>query len=159
VLAGGGVATAVGYFNSQQRSIPLVFSNNALLLETWNEYKKNNIQPSSGRTIDKSQNDLTTSEGESYTMLRSVWMDDKSTFDNSWQFTENNLQRPDHLFSWKYGKISSGEYGILTSEGGENTASDADEDIALSLLMAYSRWNDSKYLQAAQPIITSIWNG
>jgi endo-1,4-beta-D-glucanase Y len=158
VLAGGGVATAVGYFNSQQRSIPLVFSNNALLLETWNEYKKNNIQPSSGRTIDKSQNDLTTSEGESYTMLRSVWMDDKSTFDNSWQFTENNLQRPDHLFSWKYGKISSGEYGILTSEGGENTASDADEDIALSLLMAYSRWNDSKYLQAAQPIITSIWN-
>ncbi len=158
ILAGGGVAVAVSYFNSEQRPIPIIFSKNALLLETWNANKKNNIESSSGRTIDKSQNNLTTSEAESYTLLRAVWMDDKATFDKSWQFTKNNLQRPDHLFSWKYGQLSKNNYGVLVSEGGQNTASDADEDIALSLLMAYSRWNDIKYLAAAQPIISSIWN-
>jgi endo-1,4-beta-D-glucanase Y len=158
LLIGVGIVLAVSYFNSSQRSIPIVFSNNAMLLETYNDYKKNNIDPSSGRTIDKTQNNLTTSEGESYTMLRAVYMDDKATFDKSWNFTKTNLQRPDHLFSWKYGYLGNGKYGILTSEGGYNTASDGDEDIALSLLMAYSRWNQSSYLQAAQPIITSIWN-
>jgi endo-1,4-beta-D-glucanase Y len=158
VVAAIGIFIVVEYLNSPQRPIPIVFSNNEMLLETYNDYLKNNIDPNSGRTIDKSQNNLTTSEGESYTMLRAVYMDDKTTFDKSWNFTKNNMQRPDHLFSWKYGSLGSGKYGILTSVGGENTASDADEDIALSLLMAYSRWNQGSYLQAAQPIITSIWN-
>lgn len=158
LIVGGGIGVAVAYFNSRQRTVPIVFSNNALLLETYDDYKKHNIDRLSGRTIDKSQNDLTTSEGESYTMLRAVYMDDKSTFDKSWQFTKSNLQRPDGLFSWRYGALGKGEYGILTSVGGQNTASDADEDIALSLLMAYQRWNETSYLSAAQPIITSIWN-
>jgi endo-1,4-beta-D-glucanase Y len=157
VLASAGIVTAVGYFNSRQRAIPIVFSDNALLLETYKSYKAHKIEPSSGRTIDAAQHNLTTSEGESYTMLRSVWMDDQATFDSSWKFTRNNLQRPDHLFSWKYGNLSNGGYGILKDIGGQNTASDADADIALSLLMAYSRWDDSKYLDAARPIISSIW--
>lgn len=157
IISAAGIAIAVGYFNSQQREVPLVFSNNAMLLETWNAYKKNMLEPTSGRTIDKTQNNLTTSEGESYTMLRAVWMDDKSTFDSSWKFTQNNLQRSDHLFSWKYGKLANGSYGVQTDAGGQNSAADADEDIAMSLLMAYSRWNDNQYLRAAQPIITSIW--
>ncbi|MBC7581812.1 hypothetical protein H7097_03010 [Aeromicrobium sp.] len=158
VLTAGGIATAVGYFNSRQRSIPIVFSDNALLTETYKDYKSNLIEPGSGRTLDKSQDNLTTSEGESYTMLRAVWMDDKATFDASWKFTRENLQRPDKLFSWKYGKLSDGSYGILKDQGGTNTASDGDQDIALSLLMGYHRWNDSQYLAAAKPIINSIWN-
>jgi endo-1,4-beta-D-glucanase Y len=157
LLVGGGIGLAVAYFNSPQRAVPIVFSNNAMLLETYNDYKKLDID-TSGRTVDPSQNNLTTSEGESYTMLRAVYMDDKSTFDTSWNFTKNNMQRPDHLFSWKYGSLGNGKYGILTSEGGQNTASDADEDIALALLMAYNRWNDMTYLYEAQPIINSIWN-
>jgi endo-1,4-beta-D-glucanase Y len=157
IVLAAGIATAVGYFNSRERAIPLVFSNNAMLLETWNAYKKNLIEPDSGRTLDKSQDNLTTSEGESYTMLRAVWMDDRATFEKSWNFTQNNLQRPDHLFSWRYGKLPTGNYGVLTAGGGQNAASDADQDIALSLLMAYSRWNETKYLDAARPIITSIW--
>jgi endo-1,4-beta-D-glucanase Y len=158
LVVGGILVALVAYLNSSQRAVPLVFSNQAMLLQTYNEYKKDDIQPSSGRTVDKTQNNLTTSEGESYTMLRAVYMDDKSTFDKSWNFTKNNLQRPDHLFSWKYGSLGNGKYGILTSEGGQNTASDGDEDIALALLMAYSRWNQTSYLQAAQPIVTSMWN-
>jgi endoglucanase len=85
-------------------------------------------------------------------------MDDKATFDKSWHFTQNNLQRPDHLFSWRYGQIKPGIYGVETAQGGQNTATDGDEDIAMSLLMAYSRWNQPQYLSDAKPIISSIWN-
>ena len=157
VIAALAMVVVVQYFNSAQRAIPIVFSNNALLNETWKSYISTKLDKSSGRTIDPSQNNLTTSEGESYTMLRAVWLDDKTTFDRSWDFTRNNLQRSDHLLSWKYGQTGANKYGILTDIGGQNTASDADSDIALSLLMAYSRWNDTKYLDAARPVITSIW--
>lgn len=155
----GGVVTflIVSALESKRADSPLVYSNNAMLLELWNDYKKNNIEASSHRTLDKTQNNLTTSEGESYTMLRAVWMDDKTTFDQSWQFTQDNLQRSDHLMSWKFGQRPNGSYGILTNEGGQNTASDADTDIALSLLMAYSRWNQPSYLYQAKQIISSIW--
>lgn len=157
IIAAFAIALYVGYINSKQRAVPIVFSDNALLLETYNAYKTNLIEKSSGRTLDKSQNNLTTSEGQSYTMLRSVWMDDQPTFDSSYKFTRDNLQRPDKLFSWKYGKLADGNYGVLKDTGGYNSAADGDQDIALSLLMAYTRWNDPKYLNAAKPIITSIW--
>jgi endo-1,4-beta-D-glucanase Y len=101
---------------------------------------------------------VTTSEGESYTMLRAVYEDDQTTFNTTYSFAQKNMQRSDSLFSWKYGELSNGTYGIETSVGGNNTASDGDVQIALSLLLAYSRWNNSKYLTEAQPIITNIWD-
>jgi endoglucanase len=90
-------------------------------------------------------------------MLRAVWMDDRPVFDKSWHFTKTNLQRPDHLFSWKYGSLGGDKYGVLVDQGGQNSAADADSDIALALLMAYSRWNEPGYLQDAQKLITAIW--
>jgi endoglucanase len=158
LVVGAGVFATVKYLTSPRRDTPLVYATNAELLELWNDYKANNIEPSSHRTLDKSQNNITTSEGESYTMLRAVWMDDKTTFDQSWQFTQDNLQRKsDHLLSWKFGQQPNGSYGILTNAGGENTASDGDVDTALSLLMAYSRWNQTNYLYWAKQMISSIW--
>jgi endo-1,4-beta-D-glucanase Y len=157
LVTGAGVLMYALYDNSPQHGTPLVFSNKEMLYELWSAYKQNNIEPGTNRTIDKTAGNITTSEGESYTMLRSVWMDDKSTFDNSLKWTQDNLQRPDYLFSWKFGKQPSGKYGILTDQGGTNTASDGDTDIALSLLMAYQRWGDSKYLHIAQTVIPQIW--
>ena len=136
-----------------------MYSNNAMLLQLWNDYKSHNIEAGSHRTLDRSQNNITTSEGQSYTMLRAVWLDDKTTFDDSWKFSQDNLQRPkDHLLSWKFGQKPDGSYGILTDVGGNNTASDADSDTALSLMMAYSRWNEPAYLYQAKQMINSIWN-
>lgn len=158
LIAGIAAYALVRYVSSEESKVPMVYSNNALLLELWNDSKVNTIEPSSGRTLDKTQNNITTSEGQSYTMLRAVWMDDRATFDRSWQFTKNNLQRSDdHLLSWKFGQKADGNYGILTESGGQNTASDADIDTAHSLLMAYSRWNRTEYLYEARQIITSIW--
>lgn len=150
-------AGVMAYSHSPRSDAPIVFSNKDMLQEMWSNYKKLNIEQSSGRTIDASQGSITTSEGESYTMLRAVWMDDQTTFDQSWQWTKDNLQRDDYLMSWKFGKLPDGTYGIQSNVGGQNTATDGDSDIALGLLMAYSRWKEDKYLYDAKPILASMW--
>lgn len=156
-LAGLSYAGYNAYTNNPRRSVPLVYSENTMLLELWNNYKDNNIEDGTNRTLDKEQKNITTSEGQSYTMLRSVWVDDQETFDKSWKWTKDNLQRDDSLMSWKFGVLPDGKYGIQDTVGGKNTATDGDSDIALSLLMAYTRWNESKYLFDAKPIIDSMW--
>jgi endoglucanase len=134
-----------------------IFSNERVLLELWSTYKKTTLEPGTLRTLDKSLDNITTSEGESYTMLRSVWMDDRTTFDASWKWTKDNLQRDDKLLSWRFGKLADGNYGVQTTIGGDNSASDGDSDTALALLMAYKRWKEPMYLYDATPLIQSIW--
>jgi endoglucanase len=129
------------------------------LQKIWANYKSVYIDATSGRTIDEQRGGLTTSEGQSYTMLQSMWMNDREQFDKSWNWTKYNLQRKnDKLFSWEWGKKSDGGYGIMIEDGGENAAIDADIDIAYSLINANKKWNEPKYLQEAKEIITDIWN-
>lgn len=107
-----------------------------------------------GRIMDPERGNITTSEGQSYMLLRSVAMGNKKTFDLVYKWTKDNLQRKDSLFAWLWGENRNGEYKILDY----NSASDSDVDIAFSLLAAYRKWKDSKYLEEALPIINSIWN-
>ncbi len=156
-----GVATAgyAAFRSSENVDKNIVFSDRTLLSGLWDSYKKTYWESGSGRTLDKQQNDITTSEGQSYTMLRAVWQSDKAAFDTSWKWTKDHLQRDDNLFSWRWGLTSDGTYGILTEQGGQNTASDADSDIALALLMAAGRWQQQSYIDDAKKIIPAIWNG
>lgn len=145
---------------SPQSKNVLIYSPAQMLQTTWRSYVNEYLEQGTSRTLDPSRGYITTSEGESYTMLRAVWMADKTTFDTSWQWTKNNLQHKtgDHLFAWLFGKRTDGTYGILTSQGGNNSASDADTDIALALLFAYARWQDHSYLGDARVIMNDIWN-
>jgi endo-1,4-beta-D-glucanase Y len=152
-----GILAFVAYKNSARRRVPIIFSPRTELISLWEEYKKEYLEPSTYRVLDKQKEFVTTSEGESYAMLRAVWLDDKDTFDKSWKWTEDNLERKDKLFSWLFGKRTNGTYGVLTERGGQNTATDADTDIALALIFASARWNDASYLDAAKQIIPSIW--
>lgn len=145
------------YQSGLVQSNVIVFSKRDMLLSLWDNYKKNYIDPSSFRTIDRQRENVTTSEGQSYTLLRAVWADDKETFDRSLAWTEANLRRSDGLFSWLYGKLPNGEYGIITEQGGENSATDAETDIALALIFAHARWNDTKYLSRAREIVDAVW--
>jgi endoglucanase len=136
----------------------LIFAPSQVLRGVWNGYKKEYLEPGTLRTLDKQRGNITTSEGQSYTMLRAVWMSDQETFDGSWKWTKDNLQhKNDHLFSWLFGKLPNGTYGVLTNQGGQNSASDADSDIALALTLAYARWQDPRYLDAARAIVSDIW--
>jgi endoglucanase len=157
VISYGFVQLYRQYQERRYVSESFIFSKRLLLESTWRAYKETMLEQGTYRTLDKSQEYITTSEGQSYTMLRAVWMDDRETFDKSWQWTKDILQRPDMLFSWRFGKLPNGTYDIQTHLGGQNAALDADQDIALSLLMAYSRWNNSIYLDDARPIIRAIW--
>ena len=134
------------------------FSANAMLFELWRGSKLNLIEATSGRTLDRQTNVITTSEGESYTMLRAVWQDDKQTFDKSFKWLTDNLGRQeDHLYSWKFGQRSNGTYGQITEVGGHNTATDADTDIALALAFAYAKWRQPDYYYKSKDIIKDIW--
>lgn len=130
----------------------------AFLQTLWTDYKQRTWDSATGRTIDHQNGEVTTSEGQSYTMLRAVWTDDRPTFDKTWQWTAANLQRPDKLFSWRYGTRADGSSGVLSAQGGENTASDADTMIALALIMAGQRWHQSSYTAVAKQIIPAIWS-
>lgn len=130
-----------------------------VLQDLWSSYVDDFIQ-NDGRTIDKSSDLITTSEGQSYSLLKAVWVDDRASFDKVWKWTNVNLKkRPnDSLFAWKWGKRDNGDWGILIDDGGLNTASDADQDIALALILAYNKWNDEYYLNQATTILNDIWN-
>lgn len=135
-----------------------VFSHKTMMMELWNAYKKEYLEAGTFRTIDKQRDNITTSEGQSYTLLRAVMMDDKAVFDASLQWTKDNLNRTeDNLFAWLFGQNSDGSWGVLKEQGGYNTATDADVDIALALIFAYSRWSDEAYLKDAKGIIQDVW--
>ncbi|MEX0909864.1 MAG: glycosyl hydrolase family 8 [Candidatus Paceibacterota bacterium] len=118
------------------------------LVDSWQYYKENFIH-SYGQTIDPF-GDVTTSEGQSYAMLRSVWMNDEEAFKGSWLWTQHHLQHrlDDNLISWKWqnNKLSDSA-----------NATDADQDIALALLFASKAFREPQYLTDAQEIINDIW--
>lgn len=123
------------------------------LERTWASYRHTFIQHD-GRTIDPFRDQATTSEGQSYALLRAVWMDDRATFDNALIWTNSNLRvRGDHLFGYLWGQRADTTWGILDT----SVASDADQDIALALLIAAQRWGDERYHTQAQEIIGDLW--
>lgn len=117
------------------------------------EYYKKEFVSSDGRVMDPMRGDITTSEGQSYIMQRAVAADDVKTFSRTYQWTKENLQRWDKLFSWIWGQNKNGKYQVLD----RNSAADADVNIAFALILAHERWGDKKYLKEALPIIRSIW--
>lgn len=158
LLVGAAGTTAYALYQSSDKADEkLVFGSQAVTDGLWNSYKQEYWEEETGRTLDKQQNDITTSEGQSYTMLRAVWASDKEVFDKTWAWTKEQLTRPDKLFSWKWGQRADSSYGVLADVGGENSASDADSDIALALLLAAGRWQHQTYVDEARELIKSMW--
>lgn len=125
----------------------------AVLMATWEGYKRAFI-PDSGRVTDPRRGGETTSEGESYALLRAVWIDDRPTFDAVWQWTRAHLRtRGDALLSWLW--HSDGGGGNVVDA---HSAADADEDTALALLMAGTRWADATDVVEGRRMLADIWN-
>ena len=84
------VVSAVAVYNQVSPARTTVpFSRSEVLAGLWQKYVQAYVEPGSGRVLDHQQGDLTTSEGQSYAMLRAVWQDDRPTFDKVWQFTRD----------------------------------------------------------------------
>lgn len=141
----------MGFFIRHLRETVHRTAQQTILDALWRDYKRQ-YWGQSGRTTDQQQG-ATTSEGQSYTMLRAVWQNDQPVFDATWNWTNQNLRRDDKLFAWLW---KNGQ-GVVTAQGGNNTASDADVNIAQALLMAYARWHNPDYKVQAISTIHSIW--
>lgn len=154
IVIGLVLASGVYYLRSNYSNTTRPFSQYTILTSAWEKYKGQFINQD-GRVIDHSTS-MTTSEGQSYALLRAVWVDDKPAFDLVWKWTSQNLQLPNsNLFGWKWGQTGD-KYGFLP-DGGNNTASDADSDIALALILASRRWQEPAYQQQAIKILQDIW--
>ncbi|MBN9389952.1 MAG: hypothetical protein J0I20_18140 [Chloroflexi bacterium] len=121
---------------------------------SWTDYSKRFIQ-ADGRVMDPQQAALTTSEGQSYALLRAVWENDQATFKRVLSWTQSNLQTrgTDKLFAFKWGQGSDGQWHVLD----KNSASDADSDIALALLFAAKTWGDDNYQKLGLDVLNSLW--
>lgn len=144
---------------ANSRTIPDL-STSDLLQQSWQAYQERFIQ-ADGRVIDRESEDRTTSESQAYALLRSVLMDDRTTFDRVLQWSENNLQRrkpdgtrQDQLWSWRWGKNAQGNWTTLDA----NFASDADLDAITALILATRRWREPKYQQMAEAKLQDLWN-
>lgn len=146
------VALLSGAVVQPQASGPTVTPGTALR-QTWEGYKQVFVQ-GDGRVIDRERNQVSTSEGQAYTMLRAVWIDDRPTFDAAWSWTQDNLRESGHpLFAWLWGQASDGGWTVLDP----HSAADADEDIALALILAGRRWKEPAYLSDARSVLSEIW--
>jgi endo-1,4-beta-D-glucanase Y len=95
----------------------------------------------------------TVSEGISYGMMMAVYMNDRPLFDDLWNYSQKHLNG-NGLMNWSITADGMGTPGV----GG---ATDADEDIAFSLVMADRQWGSTgalNYLNLAKSQINNIWN-
>jgi endoglucanase len=136
-------------------------STSELLSQSWNAYRDRFIQ-GDGRVIDRESADRTTSEAQAYALLRSVLMDDSSTFERVLNWGENNLQRrgldgnrSDRLWAWQWGQnLEKNQWLPLDA----NFASDGDIDALTALIFAGRRWQRSDYLDLAKLKLKDLWS-
>ncbi len=93
------------------------------------------------KVISPEQNNECVSEGMGFGMLIAAAMGDKEAFDGFWQYVQSQLEGTG-LMRW----IPSGS----------GSATDADQDIAYSLLLAQKQWGGS-YSSAAGTMISAIY--
>lgn len=126
-----------------------------VLRESWKAYVAQFVQPD-GRVVDPDAGGISTSEGQSYAMLRAVWLRDRRVFDKVHDWGRRNLNtgvRNDRLWAWKWGKSADGRWQVLDTA----FATDADQDVALALILAFATWKDERYRQQAQAILADLW--
>jgi len=68
------VVITVAYQNNTKKNIPIVFSTKTMIDSIWQRYKDVYLEKDTYRTFDPDRGMVTTSEGEAYTLLRSVWL-------------------------------------------------------------------------------------
>jgi len=131
-----------------------------VLKASWQSYVRHYISPE-GRVVIPERGGETISEAQAYALLRAVWIGDAATFARVYGWTLQNLSREkthgDHLLAWHWGRQPDDAWGVLDA----NTASDADLDYALALILAGKRgWRPPpdlpSYLGEARRVRQSI---
>lgn len=124
-----------------------------LLQKSWRFYKQQ-FMPDGTHVVSNNYGGTIT-EGQSYALLKALWMDEPETFTRIWQWTQTHMRRStDHLLGWRWGKhAQTGVEGLLEIEN----ATDADQDIAYALLLAGERWRKPVFTQDGLAMARDIW--
>lgn len=123
---------------------PLSHAQQCAPWQQWQTFKTY-FMSDDGRIIDLgSEQNITTSEGQSYALFFALIANDKTAFDKVLNWTEEHLAEGDlstRLPAWLWGVNKNNVGNILDS----NPASDSDLWIAYSLSQAAILWDDRRY--------------
>ena len=119
----------------------------------WLFYKSQFVHD--GRVVDDANGNVSHSEGQGYGMLLAVAANDQRTFEQSWEWTLENLIRPRNhdkvgLAAWRWDPSASPHVADM------NNATDGDLLIAWALLRAYKRWGNIDDFDHAKAIAAAI---
>lgn len=121
-----------------------------LTAEEFARYRAAFMKPD-GRIVDPENGGISHSESQGYGMILAVEAGDQAAFDRIWGFARRTLQvRDDALFVWRYDPRRTDPLSD------RNNASDGDILIAYALIRGALRWNEARYLAAADPILVDI---
>lgn len=151
-LGGGGGPYACG--------TPLAANKTELILQEYAAWKKKYLIQVDGNALcvvrpvgDVSANTKfprdCVSEGTGYGMLLAAYLADRQTLDGLWSFSQKFLDQ-NGIMHWQ---IQTGIPNPVVGQGG---ATDADEDIAMALLVAAERWGEH-YRALARQQIDKVW--
>lgn len=124
------------------------------LVREWHDYLAQFVQ-ADGRVMDPHRDGITTSEGQTYGMLRAAWIGDESSFFKLYRWTVDNLQGgdPGRLPAWKWGRREDGTWGVLDPM----PAADADQWYAWALLLGERQFQRSDLRPVASRLLEQIW--
>ena len=120
----------------------------------WESYARSAFD-GSGRIVDHSAGDWTTSEGQAYGMFFALVANDRTRFVKLLSWTEDNLAGGDltaRLPAWSWGKAADGSWKTLD----QNPASDADLWMAYTLLEAGRLWREPRYERLGSAMASQI---
>ena len=131
-----------------------------LLRSEWEQWKSAHITSNGAKGYRRVQRDASTnydtvSESLGYGMLLAVYFGEQQLFDDLYHYVKVFLNS-NGLMSWR---IDSN--GNIMGKDGVGAATDADEDIAVSLVFAYKKWGTSggfNYQSEAKTYISNIYN-
>ena len=121
------------------------YADTDMIKEHYSLWKQAWYKASNGWVLAPEGDCSTVSEAIAYGMLISVYMDDQDVFKKLYNTWTGNSAGANGGMNWRIG-----------CNGGTGTASDADFDAALALVMASKQWNDASYLSAGKSLISWI---
>ena len=150
VAAAAAVTASAGQFPfPQNMKYPhgtiIEYADTDMIKDHYKLWKQAWYQASNGWVLAPEGTCSTVSEAIAYGMLISVYMDDQDVFKNLYKTWTGNSAGANGGMNWRIG-----------CQGGSGTASDADFDAALALVMASKQWNDASYLTAGKSLISWI---
>ncbi|WP_083878967.1 glycosyl hydrolase family 8 [Acetivibrio cellulolyticus] len=133
---------------------------NATLLQEWEGWKSRHITSSGAGGFKRVQRDSSTSydtvsEGLGYGMLLAVYFKEQALYDDLYRYVKLHFNG-NGLMAWHLDAS-----GNLAGTGANGCATDADEDIAVSLVFAHKQWGSSgsiNYSQEANNLINNLAN-